>query len=84
MTSTTWAKAARSARWFPQNWIAQRRFDAVPLETPLGPVYPCIGVYTIEGRACGAYARLSRGPVVDYAAIDVALLLKDAGDAALT
>jgi len=84
MTSTTWAKAARSARWFPQNWIAQRRFEAVPLETPLGPVYPCIGVYTIEGRACGAYARLSHGPVVDYAAIDVALLLKDSGDAALT
>jgi glutathionylspermidine synthase len=84
MTNANWAKAARSARWFPQNWIAQRRFDAVPLETPLGAVYPCIGVYTIEGRACGAYARLSHGPVVDYAAIDVALLLKDSGHASHT
>lgn len=84
MTSATWAKTARAARWFPRNWVAQRRFDAIPLETPLGLVYPCIGVYTIEGRACGAYARLSHGPVVDYAAIDVALLLKDSGDAALT
>ena len=72
-----WAKAARSARWFPGQWIAQKRFEPVPLATPLGAVFPCIGVYTIDGRACGAYARLSRGPIVDYAAIDVPLLLED-------
>jgi glutathionylspermidine synthase len=83
MTKASWAKTARAARWFPQHWVAQRRFDAVPLETALGLVYPCIGVYTVDGRACGAYARLSRGPVVDYAAIDVALLLKDPCDAAV-
>jgi glutathionylspermidine synthase len=72
-----WAKAARSASWFPGEWIAQKRFEPVPLATPLGTVFPCIGVYTINGRACGAYARLSFGPVVDYAAIDVPLLLED-------
>jgi glutathionylspermidine synthase len=79
----TWAKAARSARWFPGRWVAQRRFEPLPLETPLGAVYPCIGVYTVDGRACGAYARLSRGPVVDFAAIDVALLLQEPSHAAL-
>lgn len=78
-----WAEAARSARWFPGTWVAQRRFEPLPLETPLGPVFPCIGVYTIDGRAAGAYARLSRGPIVDFAAIDVALLVEDSGHAAV-
>lgn len=73
----SWAKAARAARWFPNGWIAQKRFQPIPLSTPLGPVYPCIGVYTVDGQACGAYARLSQGPIVDYAAIDIALLLED-------
>jgi glutathionylspermidine synthase len=72
-----WAKAARSARWFPGGWVAQRRFDAVSLQTPLGAVWPCIGVYTVEGRAAGAYARLGRGPVVDFAAVDVPLLIEE-------
>jgi glutathionylspermidine synthase len=78
-----WAKAARSARWFPGGWVAQRRFEPIPIESPFGAVFPCIGVYTIDGRACGAYARLSRGPIVDFAAIDVALLLQGASHAAV-
>jgi hypothetical protein len=81
LPAKSWAQVARAARWFPGQWIAQRRFEPVPLTTPLGDVYPCIGVYTIDGRACGGYARLSLGPVVDYAAIDVPLLLEDAPDA---
>jgi len=83
LPAKSWAKAARAARWFPGQWIAQRRFEPIPLTTPLGAVYPCIGVYTIDGRACGAYARLSLGPIVDYAAIDVPLLLEDPPDASL-
>jgi len=79
MTNGAWANVARSARWFPRRWVAQRRFEAIALDTPLGAVYPCIGVYTVAGRACGAYARVSYGPVVDYAAIDIALLIEDAG-----
>ena len=77
MPAARWAKTARAARWFPSEWVAQRRFEALPLETPLGPVFPCVGVYTIDGRACGAYVRLSFRPVVDFAAIDAALLLED-------
>jgi len=77
LPAASWAKAARSARWFPGQWIAQKRFEPIPLVTPLGPVFPCVGVYTVNGRACGAYARLSLSPIVDYAAIDVCLLLED-------
>jgi len=75
-----WRKAARAARWHPKKWVAQRRFETVPLASPIGAVYPCVGVYVIDGVAAGAYARISRGPVVDYRAIDIALLLSEEAD----
>jgi glutathionylspermidine synthase len=82
MTPARWANVERSARWFPGEWIAQRRFEPLPLATPLGEAYPCIGVYTIDGRVCGAYTRLSYRPIVDYAAVDVALLIEESNHAA--
>ena len=42
-------------------------------------MYPCVGVYTIDGRAAGAYVRLSHRPIVDYRAIDAALLIEPDG-----
>lgn len=61
----------------PRRWIAQRRFQILPLSTPAGLVYPCIGVYTINGRARGLYGRFSSQPIIDYAASDVAILLHE-------
>jgi hypothetical protein len=73
-----WSALARSARWRPKQWVAQRRFQSVPVVTPVGLMHPCIGVYTVNGRVAGAYARITGGPVVDFAAIDVPLLVLDA------
>ena len=72
--------AARSAifqkmRWNPDQWVVQRRFKAVPMLTPSGPLYPCIGVYTLDGQAAGAYGRLSTSPIVDAQAQDTAVLV---------
>ena len=76
-----WRKAKWQARLFPRQWVAQRRFNTLPLGTPMGELYPCIGVYTIDGRAAGAYVRLSHRPVIDYRAIDAAMLIEpDEGD----
>jgi glutathionylspermidine synthase len=72
-----WKKIAREVRWFPGRWMAQRRFDTKPIATPMGRMFPCVGVYTIDGRACGAYGRLSRTPLIDYSAVDVPLLIED-------
>jgi hypothetical protein len=52
----------------------------VTLETPDGPMHACVGVYTIDGKAAGAYGRLSSKPVIDYTAVDVAVLVQDTHD----
>jgi glutathionylspermidine synthase len=75
MNEGDWRRSNWSVRLFPSRWVAQRRFQPVPLPTPAGPVYPCIGVYTIDGEVAGAYARFSARPKIDYSAVDVALLI---------
>ena len=71
-----WKKIARDVRRHPRDWVAQRRFELPTIDTPAGPRRPCIGVYTIGGNTVGAYGRLSLGPVVDYTAVDVAVLVE--------
>ncbi|HET9959302.1 MAG TPA: glutathionylspermidine synthase family protein, partial [Polyangiaceae bacterium] len=70
-----WRWARLKARLRPNTWVAQRRFESLPFPTPIGPRHACVGVYTVNGQATGAYVRLSSDPVVDYRAIDAALLL---------
>jgi glutathionylspermidine synthase len=77
MAARKWNRIKWDVRLNPKTWVAQRRFHTLPVETPLGPMYPCVGVYTLNGRACGAYARLARSEIVDFAAIDVAMLVED-------
>jgi hypothetical protein len=72
-----WRRTRRAARWFPGGWVAQRRFESVPLPTPVGPRHVCIGVYTVNGTAAGVYARLAVKPLIDCVAPDAALLLED-------
>lgn len=76
--SRQWRRAYWSATMYPRQWIAQRRFEPEAVASPIGDVYPCIGVYTVDGRACGAYTRISNGRVIDHRAIDAALLLTEA------
>jgi hypothetical protein len=71
-----WRAACWQATLHPASWVAQRRFEAVAVETPVGPRFPCLGVYTVDGRAAGIYGRLGAIPVIDYAASDVAVLLQ--------
>jgi glutathionylspermidine synthase len=78
-----WRTTCRSAWLRPGQWVAQRRFETLPVPTPMGDVYPCIGVYTIDGRACGAYTRIATRPVIDYRAIDMALLVESEGNQGL-
>lgn len=71
-----WRAIRRSARWFPRDWIAQRRFQSIPMETPDGPRHLCLGVYTVEGRFAGIYGRCAARPLVNYLAQDCAVLVE--------
>jgi hypothetical protein len=71
-----WRWAGWQARLWPGEWAAQRRFDVLPVGTPAGRMYPCLGVYTVNGAAAGIYGRLARRPLIDYAAVDVAVLIR--------
>jgi glutathionylspermidine synthase len=79
-TAREWTRAEWEARLQPKDWIAQRRFRSLPIESPAGPVYPCIGVYVIDGRAAGIYARFSPRALIDFRAVDVAVLIDDDAD----
>ncbi len=70
-----WRRIRREARSHPRHWAAQRRFEPLPLHTPDGPRNPCIGVFVIDGRACGAYGRIAERPLIDARSQDVAVLL---------
>ncbi len=64
-----------SIRRHPKHWIAQERFEAVPLQSPIGNIFPCIGVYTLNARVIGAYGRIARRPLIDHLAQDAAVLV---------
>lgn len=67
-----WVAIARDAGKHPLDWAAQRRFEAIP--TPSG-LYPCFGVFTINGRAAGVYGRATPRPLIDHRAKDIAVLM---------
>ena len=51
MGQREWSRAKWDARLWPGRWVAQRRFEAAPVEAEHGPMYPCIGVYIVNGAA---------------------------------
>lgn len=67
----------RNAFFFPRAWVAQRRFNSIPIITPKGPRHFCLGVYTVNGRAAGTYCRCSASPIINHLAQDVAVLLAE-------
>lgn len=72
-----WQRAKWRVRFFPDGWVVQRRFESIPVETPDGPRHVCLGIYTVNGKAAGIYARLAIKPLIDFTAVDVAVLIKE-------
>jgi hypothetical protein len=71
-----WSAIRRAAARDPDAWAAQRRFAVPELPTPEGPLYPCLGVYVIDGRAAGAYGRAGVRPLIDDRSREVAVLVR--------
>jgi glutathionylspermidine synthase len=72
-------QAVRRAQRRPSEWVAQRRFETLALESCRGPLFPCVGVFVVGGRAAGAYVRLSTRQVTDGAALEAPLLIDRVG-----
>lgn len=77
VTPERWRQVEREVHRAPHAWVAQRRFRTRAIATPVGERYPCLGVYTVNGRAAGVYARLAHGPLVDFRAEEAAFLTED-------
>ena len=77
MTSDQWQQTTKAVGRRPDDWVAQERFEICPVQTPRGAIYPCIGVYTVNGRPAGIYGRFSSSPLIDFAAVDAAVLIVD-------
>jgi len=60
----------------PMQWIAQRRFQTLLVQSTSGPLHPCVGVFVVDGQAAGAYVRLSTHQVTDGAAKEAPLLIE--------
>jgi len=76
LTAKEYAKYTKAARRFPKHWVAQRRFNSIPLMDGQGEEYHlCLGVFTVNGKRAGFYARTSRLPRVDEKAIDTPVLI---------
>lgn len=73
-----WRQISFAALCQPRRWVAQRRFNSRPLDTPLGSRHACVGIYTVDGRAAGAYARLAARPLIAFDAMDAAVLITHA------
>jgi len=71
-------KIVQEAYRRPKGWVAQKRFAILPLSTDSGEKYPCVGVFTIGGKAAGFYGRIADGPIITQHAQDIAVLVKHA------
>ena len=74
LTEADWDAERRRILRRPKDWVAQKRFESIPLRTFTGPLYICFGVYTIDGRMAGIYGRAGVRPLIDYQAVDIAVL----------
>ncbi len=63
VTDEIWRATLEHAR--PGRWVAQRYFEAKPID-PQGSLVNH-GVFLIAGEACGLYARIQAGPTDEFA-----------------
>jgi glutathionylspermidine synthase len=74
--ASEWRRISWSARLCPRDWVAQRRFQSRLLASPRGGRHLGLGVFTVNGRACGFYGRLADRPRIDQYAQDVAVVVQ--------
>jgi glutathionylspermidine synthase len=74
------SRIKRDATQSPDDWLVQRRFHAIPVERDGKAYYATIGVYTVNDRVAGAYARVCEKALINQEAQDVAVLITGKGE----
>jgi glutathionylspermidine synthase len=70
------AQIKKAVQKEPKNWVAQRRFESLPVSAADGKEYHiCVGVFTVDGNYAGFYGRISPYPRIDANAIDIPVLI---------
>ena len=70
-------KIMKDVKKHPKQYIAQKKFASKPLIGEDGESFHvCIGVYSVEGKAAGYYARISKTPRIDSNAADIPVLIE--------
>jgi len=70
-------KIIKDVRKHPKKYLAQKRFNSKPLISDEGESFHvCLGVYSVEGKAAGYYARISEAPRIDSYAADIPVLIE--------
>ena len=73
-------KIIKDVKKHPNHYIAQKKFNSLPLKGENGTEYHvCIGSYIIEGKHAGYYARISEYPRIDSYAADIPVLIENRG-----
>ena len=70
-------KIIKDVKKHPKQYLAQKRFESLPLKGENGEEYHiCLGSYIIEGEHAGYYARISEYPRIDSYAADIPVLIE--------
>lgn len=70
-------KILQDVKKHPKQYLAQKKFDSLPLKGENGKEYHvCLGSYIIEGEHAGYYARISEYPRIDSYAADIPVLIE--------
>lgn len=81
MTAKEFSKIRWSARLFSRDWLSQRLFIAKELLNSRNIAqYLCVGVFVVDGKACGFYGRIADKPRINLYAQDIPVLIQGVED----
>lgn len=70
-------KILKDVKRHPKKYIAQKKFDSMPLVTEEGEEFHvCIGSFSVDESHAGFYARISNLPRIDSHAADIPVLVE--------
>lgn len=70
-------KIIKDVNRHPKKYLAQKKFHSRPLISPQGEAFHvCLGAFSVQGKAAGYYARISKTPRIDSHAADIPVFIE--------